>query len=193
MVVNRIDNLGQHQEPLASVLYEKNRLIFITGKLDDAAAESVIQQLLHLADVSHDPIIVYINSPGGLVSAGLAILDIIESLDHAGIPICTVALGTAASMAAIILAGGTKGRRVVGKNVEIMIHQVLGGAQGQATDVEIQARQIRQTRDRLDRILSGYTGQSLEQIRTDTERDSYMNAEEAIAYGLADSLYQLDI
>lgn len=189
MIVNKIDNLGQHQIPIASALYEKKRIIFITGELDDTVAESVVQQLLYLVDSGRDPITIYINSPGGHVSVGLAILDVMENLKNSGIEIATVALGTAASMAAIILAGGTKGRRIVAKNAEIMIHQVLGGAQGQATDIEIRARHIRQIRNRLDHLLADYTGWPVEQVKADTERDTYMNAEQAIAYGLADSLY----
>lgn len=189
MMINHVDTLGQHETTLDSVLFTKKRWIFLSEEVTTASAEVLIQQLLFLADQSRETITLFINSPGGVVSAGLGLIDVMERIQREGVQISTVAVGMAASMAAVILAAGTPGLRKISAHTEVMIHQVLGGAQGQATDVELRARQIRKVRDRLDSLLSTLTGQPIERIRLDTERDNYMSAHEAIEYGLADSIY----
>ncbi|HEV8666905.1 MAG TPA: ATP-dependent Clp endopeptidase proteolytic subunit ClpP [Candidatus Paceibacterota bacterium] len=164
----------------------KERIIFLTGPIEDHTANLVIAQLLFLE--SEDPkkdIQIYINSPGGSVSAGLAMLD---TMNHIKPDVSTVCVGIAASAAAIILAAGQKGKRFALPNAEVMIHQPWGGAQGQATDIEITARHILATRDRLNKILSKATGQPLAKIEKDVERDYFMAADEAKKYGLVDEV-----
>lgn len=164
----------------------KERIIFLGGPIDDDTANLVIAQLLFLE--SEDPkkdISLYINSPGGSVTATLAMLD---TMNHIKPDIRTVCVGIAASGGAIILAGGTKGKRCTLPNAEVMIHQPWGGAQGQVTDIEITAKHLLATRDRLNRLLSKATGQSLEKIERDVERDYFMGADEAKKYGLIDEV-----
>jgi len=164
----------------------KERIIFLTGPIEDQTANLVIAQLLFLE--SEDPkkdIQIYINSPGGSVSAGLAMLD---TMNHIKPDVSTVCVGIAASAAAIILAAGQKGKRFALPNAEVMIHQPWGGAQGQATDIEITAKHIIATRDRLNKILAKATGQDLKKIEKDVERDYFMSAEEAKKYGLVDEV-----
>ncbi len=164
----------------------KERIIFLTGPIEDHTANLVIAQLLFLE--SEDPkkdIQIYINSPGGSVSAGLAMLD---TMNHIKPDVSTVCVGLAASAAAIIMAAGQKGKRFALPNAEVMIHQPWGGAQGQATDIEITAKHIIATRDRLNKILAKATGQSLAKIEKDVERDYFMSAEEAKKYGLVDEV-----
>ena len=164
----------------------KDRIIFLSGPIEDHGANLVIAQLLFLA--SEDPkrdIQLYINSPGGSVSAGLAILD---TMNHIKPDVATVCVGMAASAAAVILAVGAKGKRFVLPNAEVMIHQPWGGAQGQATDIEITAKHIVATRERLNKILSKATGQPLSKIEKDVERDYFMTAEDAKKYGLVDEV-----
>lgn len=164
----------------------KERIIFLTGPIEDYTANLVIAQLLFLE--SEDPkkdIQIYINSPGGSVSAGLAMLD---TMNHIKPDVSTVCVGIAASAAAIILAAGQKGKRFALPNAEVMIHQPWGGAQGQATDIEITARHILATRDRLNKILAKATGQDLKKIEKDVERDYFMAADEAKKYGLIDEV-----
>jgi ATP-dependent Clp protease protease subunit len=166
----------------------KERIIFLGGGVDDDTANLVIAQLLFLE--SEDPkkdIYLYVNSPGGSVSAGLAILD---TMNHVKPAVATVCVGMAASAAAVILAAGEKGKRFALPNAEVMIHQPWGGAQGQATDIEITAKHIIATRERLNRILSKSTGQPLERIEKDVERDYFMTADEAKKYGLVDVVYK---
>ncbi len=165
----------------------KDRIIFLGGPIEDHTANLVIAQLLFLA--SEDPkkdIQLYINSPGGSVTATLAMLD---TMNHIKPDVATVCVGIAASGAAILLAGGTKGKRFALPNAEVMIHQPWGGAQGQATDIEITAKHIVATRDRLNKILSKATGQSLSKIEADVERDYFMSAEEAKKYGVVDEIF----
>jgi ATP-dependent Clp protease protease subunit len=165
----------------------KDRIIFLSGPIEDHTANLIIAQLLFLA--SEDPkkdIQLYINSPGGSVSAGLAMLD---TMNHIKPDVATVCVGMAASAAAIILAAGTKGKRYALPNAEVMIHQPWGGAQGQATDIEITARHIIATRERLNKILSKATGQPLAKIEKDVERDYFMSAEDAKKYGLIDDVF----
>jgi len=164
----------------------KERIIFLAGPIEDHTANLVIAQLLFLE--SEDPkkdIQLYINSPGGSVSAGLAMLD---TMNHIKPDVSTVCVGLAASAAAIILAAGQKGKRFALPNAEVMIHQPWGGAQGQATDIEITAKHIIATRDRLNKILAKATGQDLKKIEKDVERDYFMMAEEAKKYGLIDEV-----
>lgn len=166
----------------------RERIIFLGGPIEDDMANLVIAQLLFLE--SEDPkkdISLYVNSPGGSVSAGLAILD---AMNHIKPAVSTVCVGIAASAAAVILAAGEKGKRFALPNSEVMIHQPWGGAQGQATDIEITAKHILATRDRLNRILSKATGQTLAKIEKDVERDYFMTAEEAKKYGLVDTVYK---
>ena len=165
----------------------KDRIIFIGGSIDDEIANSVVAQLLFLeGDDPDKDINLYINSPGGSVSAGLAIYD---TMQYIKCEVSTICVGLAASMGAFLLAAGAKGKRKALPNAEIMIHQVSGGARGQATDINIQAEQILKLKKRLNEILSERTGQSVERVTRDTERDNYMSADEARAYGLIDEVF----
>ena len=166
----------------------KDRIIFLGEEVTDVSANLIVAQLLFLE--SEDPgkdIHLYINSPGGSVSAGMAIYD---TMQYIKCDVSTICMGLAASMGAFLLAGGTKGKRMALPNAEIMIHQPSGGAKGQATEIEIVAEQILKTKQRLNSILAQNTGQTLETIARDTERDNYMTAEEAKAYGLIDTVIQ---
>lgn len=164
----------------------KDRIILLHDEVNDATASLIIAQLLYLdAEDPNQDISLYINSPGGSVSAGLAIYDTMNFI-HADVS--TICMGMAASMGAFLLSAGAKGKRIALPNAEIMIHQPLGGAQGQASDVIIHAEHIRKTKDRLNRILAANTGQDLSIIEKDTDRDNYMSAEEALAYGLIDTV-----
>ena len=165
----------------------KDRIIFIGGPIDDDLANIVIAQMLFLeGDDPDKDINLYINSPGGSVSAGLAIYD---TMQYIKCEVSTICVGLAASMGAFLLAAGAKGKRKALPNAEIMIHQVSGGAQGQATDINIQAEQILKLKKRLNEILASRTGQSVERVTQDTERDNYMSAEEARVYGLIDEVF----
>jgi len=164
----------------------KDRIIFLGEAVDEHTGNIVVAQLLFLE--SEDPekdIHLYINSPGGYVSSGLAIYD---TMQYIKCPVSTICIGHAASMAALLLAGGTAGKRFALPNARIMIHQPLGGVQGQATEVEIHAREILKLRERLNDILVKHTGQSKKKIRADTERDYYMSPEEAVEYGIVDKV-----
>jgi len=166
----------------------KDRIIFLDGEINDETASLVVAQLLFLE--SEDPdkdISLYINSPGGVITAGFAIYDTMQYIKP---QVSTICVGMAASMAAFLLAAGEKGKRFALPNAEIMIHQPLGGAQGQATDIKIAADHIVKTRAKLNGILAEKTGQSLETISADTERDNYMSAGEAMAYGLIDKVVE---
>ncbi|KND46917.1 MAG: ATP-dependent Clp endopeptidase, proteolytic subunit ClpP [Parcubacteria bacterium C7867-004] len=165
----------------------KDRIVFLGGGIDDDMANLIIAQLLFLE--SEDPkkdISLYVNSPGGSVTAGLAILD---TMNHVKPDVSTVVVGMAASAAAVILAAGAKGKRFALPNAEVMIHQPWGGAQGQATDIEITAKHILATRDRLNKILAKASGQPLAKIEKDVDRDYFMMADEAKKYGLVDKVY----
>ena len=164
----------------------KDRIIFIGTPIDDFVANVVIAQLLFLQTEDPDKDIhIYVNSPGGSVSAGLAIYD---TMQYVKPNICTYCIGLAASMGAFLLSAGTAGRRFALPNARIMIHQPTGGFYGQATDVEIQAKEILKTKEQLNSILAKHTGQGIEKIRLDTERDYFMSAEEARQYGLVDEV-----
>ena len=164
----------------------KDRIVFLGTEVEDGVANSIIAQLLFLE--SEDPekdIHLYINSPGGSVTAGLAIYDTMQYIKS---PVSTICVGLAASMAAVLLSSGAKGKRLALPNAEIMIHQPSGGTRGQATDIEIHARNILKTRERLNRILAARTGRDIEDVARDTERDNFMTAEEALQYGLIDRI-----
>lgn len=163
-----------------------DRIVFLGEEVSDVSANLVVAQLLHLESQDADKdISLYINSPGGSVTAGLAILD---TMNYIKCDVSTICLGECASMAAVLLSAGAKGKRFVLPNSMVLIHQPSGGAQGQQTEIEIVADFMKKTRDRLNGILAANTGQSLETIQRDTERDNYMTAEEAVAYGLADKV-----
>ena len=166
----------------------RERIIFLVGPINDAIANLVVAQLLFLESENPDKeISLYINSPGGSVSAGMSIYDTMNFIKP---DVSTLCMGMAASMGAFLLAAGTKGKRFSLPNAKVMIHQPLGGAQGQATDIEIHAREILKTREQLNRILAERTGQPLEKIVSDTERDYFMSAAEAQTYGLIDQVLE---
>lgn len=164
----------------------KERIIFLGGPIDDNVANTIIAQLLFLeSEDKHKDIKLYINSPGGSVTAGLAIYD---TMQYVKPDVSTICVGLAASMGATLLASGTKGKRFALPNAEVLIHQVMGGAQGQATDVEISAKHIIKVKERLNKILAKHTGQKLSRIEKDSDRDFYMIAEEAKEYGIVDQI-----
>ena len=176
---------GERVYDIFSRLLEE-RIIFLAGPVNDLNANVIIAQMLYL--VSKDPkkdIKLYINSPGGSVTAGLAIYDTMQYLKC---PVSTICIGLTASMAAIILAAGTKGKRFALPNAEIMLHQVMGGFQGQASDIDITAKQIVKIKAKMNQILAGHTGQPIDRVEKDTDRDFYMTAEEGKAYGLIDEV-----
>ncbi len=163
-----------------------DRIVLINGAIDDSVAATVVAQLLFLA--SEDPekdIQIYINSPGGVISSGLAIYD---TMCHVNCDISTICVGQAASMGAFLLAGGTKGKRAILPNAEVMIHQPIGGSKGQASDIQIQAKQIIETKSKLNKLLSKFTGKTIKKIEVDSDRDYWMSAEEALSYGIVDKI-----
>ncbi|MBD5541719.1 MAG: ATP-dependent Clp endopeptidase proteolytic subunit ClpP [Lachnospiraceae bacterium] len=164
----------------------KDRIIFLGEEVTDVSASVIVAQLLFLeAEDPDKDIHLYINSPGGSVTAGMAIYD---TMHYVKCDVSTICIGMAASMGAFLLAGGTKGKRLVLPNAEIMIHQPSGGSQGQATEIEIAAKHILKTKDKLNRILAENTGKDLEVVAADTERDNWMSAQEALDYGLVDKI-----
>ena len=164
----------------------KDRIVFLGTEIDDAAANTIIAQLLFLEATDPDKdIYIYINSPGGSVSSTIAIYDTIQYVKS---DVSTMCIGMAASGAALILASGTKGKRFALPNSRIMVHQPLGGAQGQVTDIEIQTQELKRIKDTLNEILTHHTGQKLEKVKKDTERDFYMTAQESKEYGLVDEV-----
>ena len=166
----------------------KERVVFVVGPVDDYMANVIVAQLLFLESENPDKdVALYINSPGGVVSAGLAIYDTMQFIKP---DVSTICIGQAASMGAVLLAGGAKGKRFTLPHSRIMIHQPLGGFQGQAADMEIHAREMLDTRNRLNKILAKHTGQSVEKIKTDTDRDNFMNGSDAISYGLIDRVLE---
>lgn len=181
-------NYGERAYDIYSRLL-KERIIFLGGPVVDEVANSVIAQLLFLDhEDSKKDIKLYINSPGGSVTAGLAIYD---TMQHVKSPISTICVGVAASMGAVLLAGGAKGKRFALPNSEILLHQVMGGVEGQATEIEITARHILKIKERLNQILVKHTGQKLDKIETDTERDFWLTAQEAKTYGLIDEILKI--
>lgn len=166
----------------------KERIIFVTGQIEDYMANLIVAQLLFLeADDPKKDIFLYINSPGGSVTAGLSIID---TMHHIKPPVATVCVGMAASMGSLILSQGAKGKRFVLPNAEVMIHQPSGGAYGQASDIDITAKHILKTRDKLNKMLAKASGQKLSKVEQDVDRDFFMDAEEAKAYGIVDAIYK---
>ncbi|MBQ4272689.1 MAG: ATP-dependent Clp endopeptidase proteolytic subunit ClpP [Clostridia bacterium] len=185
MVVDSTDK-GERSYDIFSRILE-DRIIFLSGEITDEVANLVVAQLIYLE--SKDPtkdISIYINSPGGSVTAGMAIYD---TMNYIRCDVATICVGMAASMGAFLLSSGTKGKRFALPNAEIMIHQVLGGARGQATDVAIQTQQLLKTKNKLNRILAENTGKDIAQVERDTERDNYLTAQEALEYGLIDQVF----
>lgn len=180
-------NRGERAYDIYSRLL-KDRIIFLGSPINDQVANTVVAQLLFLqAEDPNKDISLYINSPGGSITAGMAIYDTMEYIKP---DVSTICIGLAASMGAFLLSSGTKGKRYCLPNSEVMIHQPLGGAEGQASDIEIRAKRILRVRDRLNQLLAKQTGQPLEKIERDTDRDHFMTAEEAKAYGLVDEIIQ---
>ena len=186
MVIEK-DGRGERAYDIYSRLL-KERIVFLGTTIDDVVANLIIAQLLFLE--SEDPakdIYVYVNSPGGLITSGLAIYDTMQYVKPA---ISTICIGQAASMGAVLLAGGAKGKRYALPHARVLIHQPLGGAQGQATDIDIQAREILRMREEITAILTKHTGQEPEKIRQDTERDFFMTADQALKYGIIDQIVE---
>lgn len=165
----------------------KDRIIFLCGEIDDVNSNTIVAQLLYLDSLNHGDISLYINSPGGSVNGGMAIYD---TMNHIKSDVSTICVGIAASMAAFILSSGTKGKRYALPNSEVMIHQPLGGAQGQATDIKIAAERILKLKDKLNIMLANNTGQELKKVEMDTERDNFMTAKEALEYGIIDKILE---
>lgn len=163
----------------------KDRIIMLSGEINDSMASIVVSELLYLDSLNHEDIYLYINSPGGSVTSGFAIYDTMNFIKS---DVRTIVVGMAASMGAFLLSSGTKGKRCALKNAEVMIHQVLGGAQGQATDIKIAAEHILKIKKKLNGILATNTGQPIHKIVKDCERDNYMSSEEALNYGLIDEI-----
>ncbi len=163
----------------------KERIIFISGEINDTLANSVIAELLYLDSISHDDISIYINSPGGVITSGMAIYD---TMNFVKSDVSTICIGMAASMAAFLLSSGACGKRYILPNADVMIHQPLGGAEGQATDIKIAADRILGLKSKLNKILAKNTGKALSKIEKDTERDNYLSADEALKYGLVDKI-----
>lgn len=185
MVVEQT-NRGERSYDIYSRLLE-DRIVFLNGEIDDQSANLIIAQLIYLEGKDPDKdIMMYINSPGGSVVAGMAIYD---TMNYIKCDVCTICVGLAASMAAILLSSGEKGKRFALPNSEVMIHQPLGGFQGQASDIKIHAEHMMKTRKLINKILAENTGTSIETIEKDTDRDNFMSAEEAKKYGLIDKIY----
>ncbi len=186
MVIEK-DGRGERAYDIYSRLL-KERIVFLGMPIDDVVANLIIAQLLFLE--SEDPakeIYLYVNSPGGLITSGLAIYD---TMQYVKPPVATICIGQAASMGAVLLAGGAKGKRYALPHARVLIHQPLGGAQGQATDIDIQAREILRMREEINTIFTKHTGQDMEKIKQDTERDFFMTAEQALKYGIIDQIVE---
>ncbi len=163
----------------------KDRIIILTGEIDDSTANIVVAQLLYLDSINNNDISLYINSPGGSITAGMAIYDTMNFIKS---DVSTICLGMAASMGAFLLSSGTKGKRYCLPNSEVMIHQPLGGASGQATEIKIAAEHILKIKEKLNKILASNTNKDIKTIEVDTERDNYLSSEEALQYGLIDQI-----
>lgn len=180
----------KHGNEVAYDLYSRllqDRIILLNGEITDQVANIIVSELLYLDSINNDDISIYINSPGGSVSAGLAIYD---TMNYIKSDVKTICLGIAASMAALLLSSGEEGKRYSLPNSEVMIHQPLGGAEGQATEIKIAAEHILKTKDKLNKILSLNTKQELEKIEHDTDRDNFMSADEALNYGIIDKIIE---
>ena len=185
IVIEKENNYERSYDIYSRLL--KERIVLITGEINDNLASNIIAELLYLDSISNDDISIYINSPGGSVTAGMAIYDTMNLIKS---DVSTICLGIAASMAAFLLSSGTKNKRYILPNAEVMIHQPLGGCEGQATEIKIVAEHILKTRDKLNEILARNTNQQVDKIKLDTERDNYMNAKEAKEYGIIDKIIE---
>lgn len=183
IIVDKEGNLERSYDIFSRLL--KDRIILISGEIDDTLANTVVAELLYLDSINNDDISVYINSPGGSITAGMAIYD---TMNFVKSDVSTIGVGMAASMAAFLLSSGKKGKRYILPNAEVMIHQPLGMAQGQATEIQIAAEHILKAKEKINKILSENTGQPIEKIKSDTERDYFMNSEETLKYGLVDEI-----
>ncbi len=183
MIVDKEIN-GERSYDIFSRLL-KNRIIILTGEINDATSNTIVAELLYLDSLNHDDISLYINSPGGSVTAGMAIHDTMKFIKS---DVSTICLGMAASMGAFLLSSGKKGKRYILPNSEVMIHQPLGGTQGQATEIKIAAEHILSVKKKLNKLLAKYTGKPLQEVENDTERDHFLTAEEAKEYGIVDTI-----
>lgn len=165
----------------------KNRIIILSGEIDDTISNCIVAQLLYLDSLNHDDIYIYINSPGGSITSGMAIFD---TMNFVKSDVSTICLGMAASMGAFLLSCGKKGKRYILPHAEVMIHQPLGGAQGQATEIKIAAERILKLRTKLNTILAKNTGKPLEEVEKDTERDHFLDADQALKYGIVDKIIE---
>ena len=184
-VIDKINNSERVYDIYSRLL--KDRIIIINGEINNSLANSVVAQLLYLDSLNNEDISIYINSPGGSVTDGMAIYDTMNFINS---DVSTIGMGICASMAAFLLSSGKKGKRYVLPNSEVMIHQPLGGAQGQATEIKIAAEHILKTKDKLNKILSNNTGKSLEILEKDTDRDNFMDATTALEYGIIDEIIE---
>ena len=184
-VIDKVNNSERVYDIYSRLL--KDRIIIINGEINNEIANSVVAQLLFLDSLNNEDISVYINSPGGSVTDGMAIYDTMNFINS---DVSTIGIGMCASMGAFLLSSGTKGKRYVLPNCEVMIHQPLGGAQGQATEIKIAAEHILKTKDKLNRILSKNTGKDLDIIEKDTDRDNFMDSNEALNYGIIDKIIE---
>lgn len=184
-VIDKVNNSERVYDIYSRLL--KDRIIIINGEINNEVANSVVAQLLFLDSLNNDDISIYINSPGGSVTDGMAIFDTMNFIKS---KVSTIGIGICASMAAFILSSGHKGKRYCLPNCEVMIHQPLGGAQGQATEIKIAAEHILKTKDKLNKILSINTNKDLSIIEKDTDRDNFMNSEEALSYGIIDEIIE---
>ena len=184
-VIDKVNNQERVYDIYSRLL--KDRIIIINGEINNELSNSVVAQLLYLDSINNDDISIYINSPGGSVTDGMAIYDTINFISS---DVSTIGIGLCASMAAFLLSSGTKGKRCILPNGEVMIHQPLGGAQGQATEIKIAAEHILKTKDKLNKILSLNTNKDLSVIEKDTDRDNFMNSKEALEYGIIDKIIQ---
>lgn len=185
-IVIEKSNLGERSYDIYSRLL-KDRIIIINGEINDNSANNIVAQLLYLDSINHNEINIYINSPGGSITAGMAIYDTMNFIES---DVSTTCIGMAASMAAFLLSSGKMGKRYILPNSEVMIHQPLGGAQGQATEIKIAAERILKLKNKLNKILSLNTSKNLEEIERDTERDYFMDSKEALEYGIVDKILE---
>lgn len=188
VVIDKENNIERSYDIFSRLL--KDRIIFISGEIDDNLANSVVAELLYLDSLEKKDIFLYINSPGGSITSGMAIYDTMNFIKS---DISTICIGMAASMAAFLLSSGTKGKRIALPNSEIMIHQPLGGVEGQATDMKIRTDRIIETRLKLNKILSKNTNKPLSKIKKDTERDYFMSSKKALEYGLIDKIIEKNV
>ena len=185
MVIDQVGNSERSYDIYSRLL--EDRIIFLSGEINDQMANTIVAQLIFLEGKNPDKdIFMYINSPGGSVSAGMAIYD---TMQYIKCDVSTICIGMAASMAAVILSSGTKGKRICLPHSEVMIHQPLGGTQGQASDILLHARHIEKTRETLNKILAENTGKDVETITKDTDRDNFLDAKQAVKYGLVDKIF----